>query len=164
MGATTAHWYFQGAVYAFDGKISDEKFVVHLTEAPAVAAAKLWQDMVFKDKSAVPSTSHDVSIEVAFIRFHGSWAIDGAAYFKFCRPLVPTGFERVRRGSVLASPVPTSATMASGDHGSIYQVPQSISCEQQIYCQQTLKQIPICKVNTETNGRLQSKLKYVNPN
>ncbi|NLE16185.1 MAG: ABC transporter substrate-binding protein [Spirochaetales bacterium] len=59
MGATTAHWYFQGAVYAFDGKISDENFGVHLTEAPAVAAAKLWQDMVFKDKSAVPSTSHD---------------------------------------------------------------------------------------------------------
>uniref|UniRef100_UPI002608C096 extracellular solute-binding protein n=1 Tax=uncultured Sphaerochaeta sp. TaxID=886478 RepID=UPI002608C096 len=53
MGATTAHWYFQGAVYAFDGKISDENCVVHLTEAPAVAAAKLSQDMVLKDKSAV---------------------------------------------------------------------------------------------------------------
>ncbi|MPM08517.1 sn-glycerol-3-phosphate-binding periplasmic protein UgpB [bioreactor metagenome] len=59
MGATTAHWYFQGAVYAFDGKISDENFKIHLTEAPAVAAAKLWQDMVFIDKSAVPSVSHD---------------------------------------------------------------------------------------------------------
>jgi sn-glycerol 3-phosphate transport system substrate-binding protein len=59
MGATTAHWYFQGAVYAFDGKVSDENFQIHLMEAPAVAAAKLWQDMVFKDKSAVPSTSHD---------------------------------------------------------------------------------------------------------
>ncbi len=59
MGLTTAHWYFQGAVYAFGGQISDEKFGMHLTEEPAVKAATLWQDMVFKDKTAIPSNSHD---------------------------------------------------------------------------------------------------------
>ncbi len=59
LGATTAHWYFQGAVYAYDGAVSDEKFNMHLHEEPAVKAATLWQDMVFKDKSGVPSTTHD---------------------------------------------------------------------------------------------------------
>ena len=59
MGQTSAHWYFQGAVYSFGGLVSDEKFTIHLTEAPAIKLATLWQDMVFKDKSAIPSNSHD---------------------------------------------------------------------------------------------------------
>ncbi len=59
LGATTAHWYFQGAVYAYDGKVSDEKFNMYLHEEPAVKAATLWQEMVFKDKTGVPSTTHD---------------------------------------------------------------------------------------------------------
>jgi len=59
MGQTSAHWYFQGAVYSFGGLVSDEKFNIHLTEEPAIKLATLWQDMVFKDKSAIPSNSHD---------------------------------------------------------------------------------------------------------
>ncbi|MDD3997561.1 MAG: extracellular solute-binding protein, partial [Sphaerochaetaceae bacterium] len=56
---TSGHWYFQGAVYAYGGLVSDENFGVHLTEEPAVAVATLWQDMVFKDKTAIPSNSHN---------------------------------------------------------------------------------------------------------
>lgn len=59
MGQTSAHWYFQGAVYAFGGLVSDEDFNIHLTEEPAIKLATLWQDMVFKDKTAMPSNSHD---------------------------------------------------------------------------------------------------------
>jgi sn-glycerol 3-phosphate transport system substrate-binding protein len=59
MGQTSAHWYFQGAVYSFGGLVSDEQFNIHLTEEPAVKLATLWQDMVFKDKTAMPSISHD---------------------------------------------------------------------------------------------------------
>ena len=59
MGQTSAHWYFQGAVYAFGGLVSDEKFGIHLTEDPVIKLATLWQDMVFKDKTAIPSNSHD---------------------------------------------------------------------------------------------------------
>lgn len=58
-GVTTAHWYFQGAVYAYGGLVSDEDFGLHLTEKPVLDLAKLWQDMVFVDRSAVPSNSHD---------------------------------------------------------------------------------------------------------
>ena len=59
MSRTSAHWYFQAAVYSFGGLVSDEKFNIHLTEDPAVKLATLWQDMVFKDKTAMPSNSHD---------------------------------------------------------------------------------------------------------
>ncbi|MDY0290478.1 MAG: ABC transporter substrate-binding protein [Sphaerochaeta sp.] len=59
MGQTSAHWYFQGGVYSFGGLVSDEKFGIHLTEDPAIKLATLWQDMVFKDKTAIPSNSHD---------------------------------------------------------------------------------------------------------
>jgi sn-glycerol 3-phosphate transport system substrate-binding protein len=59
MGQTSAHWYFQGGVYAFGGQVSDEDFNMHLHEEPAVKLATLWQDMVFKDKSAMPSNSHN---------------------------------------------------------------------------------------------------------
>jgi sn-glycerol 3-phosphate transport system substrate-binding protein len=54
MGLTTAHWYFQGAVYAFNGEITDDDFNPRLTEPEAKAAAQLWQDLVFKDKTAIP--------------------------------------------------------------------------------------------------------------
>jgi len=56
---TSGHWYFQGAVYAYGGQISDDKYGIHLNEAPVVEVATLWQDMVFKDKSAMPSNSHN---------------------------------------------------------------------------------------------------------
>ncbi len=59
MGQTSAHWYFQGAVYSFGGLVSDENFGIHLTEEPAIKLATLWQDMVFKDKTGIPSNSHD---------------------------------------------------------------------------------------------------------
>jgi sn-glycerol 3-phosphate transport system substrate-binding protein len=53
LGTTTAHWYLQGAIYAFGGEVSDKNFNVKLTSPKAVAAAQLWQDMVFKDKIAL---------------------------------------------------------------------------------------------------------------
>ncbi|MDT4761516.1 ABC transporter substrate-binding protein [Sphaerochaeta sp. PS] len=59
IGQTTAHWYFQGGVYSFGGQVSDENFGIHLNEEPAIKLATLWQDMVFKDKTAIPSNSHD---------------------------------------------------------------------------------------------------------
>ena len=59
MGQTSAHWYFQGGVYAFGGQVSDDDFNIHLTEDPAIKLATLWQDMVFKDRTAMPSNSHD---------------------------------------------------------------------------------------------------------
>jgi sn-glycerol 3-phosphate transport system substrate-binding protein len=59
MGQTSAHWYFQGAVYSFGGLVSDENFGIHLIEDPVLQVAKLWQDMVFKDKTAMPSNSHN---------------------------------------------------------------------------------------------------------
>jgi sn-glycerol 3-phosphate transport system substrate-binding protein len=59
MGQTTAHWYFQGGAYSYGGQVSDDKFKMHLTEAPVIKLATLWQDMVFKDKTAIPSNSHD---------------------------------------------------------------------------------------------------------
>lgn len=48
MGTTTAHWYLQAAIYAFGGEVSDEDFNIFLTEPEAMAAAQLWQDIVFK--------------------------------------------------------------------------------------------------------------------
>jgi sn-glycerol 3-phosphate transport system substrate-binding protein len=53
MGQTTAHWYLQGAIYAFGGEVSDADFNIKLTEPEAKAAAQLWQDMVFTDKTAM---------------------------------------------------------------------------------------------------------------
>ncbi len=54
LGTTTAHWYLQGAVYAYGGEVSDDDFNPLLEKPEAVAAAQLWQDMVFKDKIAIP--------------------------------------------------------------------------------------------------------------
>jgi sn-glycerol 3-phosphate transport system substrate-binding protein len=52
MGTTSAHWYFQAAIYAFGGEVSDEDFNILLTEPEALAAAQLWQDLVFKYETA----------------------------------------------------------------------------------------------------------------
>ncbi|UCC65294.1 MAG: ABC transporter substrate-binding protein [Anaerolineae bacterium] len=51
MGRTTAHWYLQAAIYAFGGEVSDEDFNMLLEEPETVAAAQLWQDLVFKYKT-----------------------------------------------------------------------------------------------------------------
>jgi sn-glycerol 3-phosphate transport system substrate-binding protein len=51
MGRTTAHWYLQAAIYAFGGEVSDEDFNILLEEPEAVAAAQLWQDIVFEYKT-----------------------------------------------------------------------------------------------------------------
>jgi len=51
MGRTSAHWYFQAAIYAYGGEVSDEDFNMLLTGPEAVAAAQLWQDTVFKYKT-----------------------------------------------------------------------------------------------------------------
>ena len=56
LSRSSAHWYFQAAVYANGGQVSDDDFGIHLEEAPAMEAAQLWQDMVFKDKTAIGST------------------------------------------------------------------------------------------------------------
>jgi sn-glycerol 3-phosphate transport system substrate-binding protein len=48
MGTTSAHWYFQAAIYAFGGEVSDADFNIYLTEPEAMAAAQLWQDIVFE--------------------------------------------------------------------------------------------------------------------
>jgi len=53
MGRTTAHWYLQGAIYAFGGEVSDADFNILLTEPEAKAAAQLWQDLVFTEKTAM---------------------------------------------------------------------------------------------------------------
>ena len=53
LGTTTAHWYLQGAIYSYGGEVSDQEFNVKLEAPEAVAAAQLWQDMVFKDKTAL---------------------------------------------------------------------------------------------------------------
>jgi len=54
MGVTTAHWYLQGLIYSWGGQISDEDFNILLESPEAIAAAQFWQDMVFKDKIAIP--------------------------------------------------------------------------------------------------------------
>lgn len=48
MTQTTAHWYLQAAIYAYGGEVSDEEFNILLDSPEAIAAAKLWQDMVFE--------------------------------------------------------------------------------------------------------------------
>jgi len=53
LGLTTAHWYLQGAIYSYGGEVSDKNFKAKLTSSQAIAAAQLWQDMVFKDKIAL---------------------------------------------------------------------------------------------------------------
>jgi sn-glycerol 3-phosphate transport system substrate-binding protein len=59
MGTTTAHWYFQGLVYAYGNDISDDKYNVFLDQPNAVAAARFLQDLVFTHQVAVPGTGPD---------------------------------------------------------------------------------------------------------
>jgi sn-glycerol 3-phosphate transport system substrate-binding protein len=56
MGTTTAHWYLQGAIYAYGGEVSDDAFAPLLESRESIAAAQLWQDLVFKDKVAIAGT------------------------------------------------------------------------------------------------------------
>lgn len=51
MTTTTAHWYLQAAIYAYGGEVSDEEFNFLLDSPEAIAAAQLWQDMVFEYNS-----------------------------------------------------------------------------------------------------------------
>jgi len=53
LGTTTAHWYLQGAIYSFGGEVSDEDFNIKLESPESIAAAQLWQDLIFKDKTAI---------------------------------------------------------------------------------------------------------------
>ncbi len=48
MTLTTAHWYLQAAIYAYGGEVSDEEFNILLDSPEAIAAAQLWQDIVFE--------------------------------------------------------------------------------------------------------------------
>ncbi len=51
MTQTTAHWYLQAAIYAYGGEVSDEEFNILIDSPEAIAAAQLWQDMVFEARS-----------------------------------------------------------------------------------------------------------------
>ncbi len=88
-GLTTAHWYFQGAVYAFGGLVSDEDFGIHLTDAPAMELAQLWQDMVFKDRSAIPSNSHDDFFNKKVAMVFGSTGSMGNVYSRADFQVIP---------------------------------------------------------------------------
>ena len=48
MTVTSAHWYLQAAIYAYGGEVSDDQFNILLESPEAVAAAQLWQDIVFE--------------------------------------------------------------------------------------------------------------------
>jgi sn-glycerol 3-phosphate transport system substrate-binding protein len=110
MGQTTAHWYFQGAVYSYGGLVSDENFNIHLTEEPAVALATLWQDMVFKDKTATPSTTHNDLLNRQVAMVFGSTGSMGnllsRADFQVIPAFMPKGVQNLVPvgGSVLAMP------------------------------------------------------------
>ena len=56
MGATSAHWYLQGAIYAFGGQVSDEDFNLYLTQPEAEAAVQVWQDTV-KNGTGIPGVA-----------------------------------------------------------------------------------------------------------
>jgi sn-glycerol 3-phosphate transport system substrate-binding protein len=86
---TTAHWYFQGAVYAFGGLVSDDDFGFHLTESEAVAVGQLWQDMVFKDRSAIPSNSHDDFFNKKVAMVFGSTGSMGNVYSRADFQVIP---------------------------------------------------------------------------
>ena len=109
-GVTTAHWYFQGAVYAFGGQVSDENFGIHLTEQPVLELAKLWQDMVFKDRSAVPSNSHDDFFNKKVAMVFGSTGSMGNLFARAGFQVIPAFLPAKKQnlvpvgGAVLAMP------------------------------------------------------------
>ncbi|HZJ88704.1 MAG TPA: ABC transporter substrate-binding protein [Sphaerochaeta sp.] len=88
-GLTTAHWYFQGAVYAFGGLVSDEDFNIHLTEKPAMDLGKMWQEMVFDDRSAIPSNSHDDFFNKKVAMVFGSTGSMGNVYNRADFQVIP---------------------------------------------------------------------------
>ena len=89
MTATTGHWYFQAAVYSYGGQVSDEKYGIHLTEDPAIKVATLWQDMVFKDKSAMPSSSHNDFLNKKVAMVFGSTGSMGNLVSRATFKLIP---------------------------------------------------------------------------
>lgn len=107
---TSGHWYFQGAVYAYGGLVSDENFGVHLTEEPAVAVATLWQDMVFKDKTAIPSNSHNDFLNKKVAMVFGSTGSMGNLVSRADFQVIPAFLPGQKQnlvpvgGSVLAMP------------------------------------------------------------
>lgn len=58
MGATTAHWYFQGMLFAYGNDVSDEKFNIFLDQDSGIAAAKYLQDLILTGV-AIPGTGAD---------------------------------------------------------------------------------------------------------
>lgn len=46
LGLTTAHWYFQGMLYAHGNDVSDDKYNVLLDQPTALASAKYLQDLI----------------------------------------------------------------------------------------------------------------------
>jgi len=107
---TSGHWYFQGAVYAYGGLVSDENFGVHLIEEPAVAVATLWQDMVFKDKTAIPSNSHNDFLNKKVAMVFGSTGSMGNLVSRADFQVIPAFLPGQKQnlvpvgGSVLAMP------------------------------------------------------------
>ncbi len=108
MGQTSAHWYFQGGVYSYGGLVSDDKFGMHLDEGPAVKLATLWQDMVFKDKTAMPSNSHNDFLNKQVAMVFGSTGSMGnllsRADFEVIPAFIPKGTQNLVPvgGSVLS--------------------------------------------------------------
>ncbi len=108
MGQTSAHWYFQGGVYSYGGLVSDEKFQIHLEKEPAIKLATLWQDMVFKDKTAMPSNSHNDFLNKQVAMVFGSTGSMGnllsRADFEVIPAFLPKGIQNLVPvgGAVLA--------------------------------------------------------------
>lgn len=59
LGTTTAHWYFQGLLYAYGNDVSDDKYNVLLDRPEAIAAAKYLYDLVFTHGVAIPGSGPD---------------------------------------------------------------------------------------------------------
>jgi len=60
LGLTTAHWYFQGMLYAHGNDISDDKYNILLDQPSALAGAKYLQDLI---KSGVAVAGPDAQAE-----------------------------------------------------------------------------------------------------
>ena len=59
LGTTTAHWYFQGLLFAYGNDVSDNTYDVFLDRPEAIAAAKYLYDLVFTHGVAIPGTGPD---------------------------------------------------------------------------------------------------------
>ncbi|MBL7005832.1 MAG: ABC transporter substrate-binding protein [Spirochaetia bacterium] len=111
LSRSSAHWYFQGGVYAYGGQISDDQFGIHLQEAPAMAVAQLWQDMVMKDKIAIGSTDPHTEflngrVGIVFGSTGSMGSLMSRATFEVIGAFIPQKVQRLVPvgGSVLAMP------------------------------------------------------------